>query len=141
MNTIIENNKTTTQQNFYRGLGRRKTASARVILKNGSGKFVINEREAKKYLISSILLQEAIFPLAVTDNVNKYDVFVNVQGGGLAGQADAIKLGIARALLNISPDYRVNLKKHKLLTCDSRIKERKKPGLRKARKARQFSKR
>ncbi|MGL4343000.1 MAG: 30S ribosomal protein S9 [Metamycoplasmataceae bacterium] len=126
---------------IYRGLGRRKSSTARVILKKGSGKFIINKREAKEYLRSDIFIKDALQPFGITETTNQFDVFVNVKGGGLSGQAGAIRLGIARALLVLSPDYRPKLKAAKMLTRDARIKERKKPGLRKARKARQFSKR
>ena len=126
---------------IYRGLGRRKSSTARVILKPGSGKFVINKREARDYLMSDILLQDASQALEITKTVESFDIFVNVRGGGLSGQAGAIRLGIARALLEASADYRSSLKAAGMLTRDARKKERKKPGLRKARRARQFSKR
>ena len=126
---------------IYRGLGRRKSSTARVILKPGSGKFVINKREARDYLMSDILLQDASQALDITKTAESFDIFVNVRGGGLSGQAGAIRLGIARALLEASADYRSSLKSAGMLTRDARKKERKKPGLRKARRARQFSKR
>ncbi|OYD27093.1 small subunit ribosomal protein S9 [Mycoplasma testudineum] len=126
---------------MYRGLGRRKKSVARVILRPGSGKFVINKREAKDYLMSDILIKDAMQPIVITEVENQFDILVNVRGGGLSGQAGAIRLGIARALLEASADYRAKLKPEKMLTQDARNKERKKPGLRKARKARQFSKR
>ena len=125
----------------YRGLGRRKSSTARVIIKNGTGKFVINKRDSKEYLRSDILIKDALQPLEILESMNQWDISVNVKGGGLAGQAGAIRLGIARALITSSADYRPKLKKDGMLTRDARIKERKKPGLRKARKARQFSKR
>ncbi len=125
----------------YRGLGRRKSSTARVIIKPGKGKFVINNRESLDYLMSTILLQEAEQALVTTETKGTFDIKVNVKGGGLSGQASAIRLGISRALINASEDYRPVLKKAGLLTRDARVKERKKPGLRKARKARQFSKR
>ncbi|MGL5519836.1 MAG: 30S ribosomal protein S9 [Metamycoplasmataceae bacterium] len=126
---------------MYRGLGRRKSSTARVILRKGTGKFIINKREAKEYLRSDIFIKDALQPIVITETTNNFDIIVNVRGGGLSGQAGAIRLGIARALLNVSADYRPKLKAAKMLTRDARIKERKKPGLRKARKARQFSKR
>lgn len=129
------------QEIVYRGLGRRKSSTARVIIKIGSGKFLINKREAKEYLRSDILIKDSLQPLEILDSLNKWDINVNVKGGGLAGQAGAIRLGIARALIESSIDYRPKLKKEGMLTRDARIKERKKPGLRKARKSRQFSKR
>jgi len=125
----------------YRGLGRRKSSTARVIVKPGTGKFMINKRDARAYLMSDILLQDASQPIVLTDNVDKFDITVNVKGGGLSGQAGAIRLGISRALLEASADYRAVLKKAGMLTRNSKVKERKKPGLRKARRARQFSKR
>ncbi|MGL5205525.1 MAG: 30S ribosomal protein S9 [Metamycoplasmataceae bacterium] len=125
----------------YRGLGRRKSSTARVIIKEGTGKFIINKRESKEYLRSDILIKDALQPIEILESLNKWDINVNVKGGGLAGQAGAIRLGIARALILSSADYRPKLKKEGMLTRDARIKERKKPGLRKARKARQFSKR
>ncbi|MGL5732795.1 MAG: 30S ribosomal protein S9, partial [Metamycoplasmataceae bacterium] len=94
-----------------------------------------------EYLRSDILIKDALQPIEILEALNKWDINVNVKGGGLAGQAGAIRLGIARALILSSADYRPKLKKEGMLTRDARIKERKKPGLRKARKARQFSKR
>lgn len=126
---------------IYKGLGRRKSSTARVIIKPGKGLFKINKREARDYLMSDLLLQEARLPLALTNTVEQFDVNVNVRGGGLSGQAGAIRLGIARALLESSADYRSSLKTEGMLTRDARVKERKKPGLRKARRAKQFSKR
>nr|WP_272482650.1 30S ribosomal protein S9 [Mycoplasma todarodis] len=125
----------------YRGLGRRKSSTARVIIKPGKGEFKINGRDSLDYLMSTILLQDAEQALVITETKGTFDIRVNVKGGGLSGQASAIRLGIARALLQASADYRPTLKKAGLLTRDARIKERKKPGLRKARRARQFSKR
>ena len=125
----------------YRGLGRRKSSTARVIITPGKGNFIINKRPARDYLMSDILLQDAEQALEVTKTKGTFDIKVNVKGGGLAGQAGAIRLGIARALIESSKDYRPTLKSTGLLTRDARVKERKKPGLRKARRARQFSKR
>ncbi len=125
----------------FHGLGRRKSSSARVTIKNGSGKFLINKIEAKQYLKSDILIKDALQPLEIIEQLNQWDINVNVSGGGLSGQAGAIRLGIARALVKVSEDYKPKLKKQKMLTRDARVKERKKPGLRKARRARQFSKR
>jgi len=125
----------------YRGLGRRKSSTARVIITPGKGNFIINKRPARDYLMSDILLQDAEQALEVTKTKGTFDIKVNVKGGGLAGQAGAIRLGIARALIESSKDYRPTLKSAGLLTRDARVKERKKPGLRKARRARQFSKR
>lgn len=125
----------------YRGIGRRKSSTARVILTQGSGKFIINKRDAKEYLKSDFFIKDALQPFGITETVSQFDISVNVSGGGLSGQAGAIRLGIARALISLSTDYKPKLKAKKMLTRDARIKERKKPGLRKARKARQFSKR
>ncbi|WP_208664651.1 30S ribosomal protein S9 [Mycoplasma nasistruthionis] len=129
------------EQVIYRGLGRRKSSVARVRLTQGTGKFVINGKDAREYLTSDIYLKDANQPFVLTETVNTFDVSVRVVGGGLSGQAGAIRLGIARALLEASQDYRSVLKEAKMLTRDARAKERKKPGLRAARRARQFSKR
>ncbi|MGY5139346.1 30S ribosomal protein S9 [Mycoplasmopsis gallinarum] len=128
-------------QILYRGLGRRKSSTARVILKPGTGKFTINNRDAKQYLTSDLYIQDAEQPLVLTETKGTFDIIVNVRGGGLSGQAGAIRLGIARALLVASDSYRAKLKPEGMLTRDARIKERKKPGLNAARRARQFSKR
>jgi small subunit ribosomal protein S9 len=125
----------------YKSLGRRKSSTARVTIKPGKGNFIINKRKSKDYLMSNILIQEALQPLEITKTIGTFDINVNVRGGGLSGQAGAIRLGIARALIKSSPDYRPSLKIKGMLTRDARKKERKKPGLRKARRARQFSKR
>ncbi|BAW18264.1 30S ribosomal protein S9 [Mycoplasmopsis bovigenitalium] len=125
----------------YRGLGRRKSSTARVILRPGKGKFVINRRDAREYLASDLFIQDAEQPLVLTDTKGTFDITVNVRGGGLSGQAGAIRLGISRALLLASDSYRAKLKPAGMLARDARVKERKKPGLRKARRSRQFSKR
>ncbi|BBU47923.1 30S ribosomal protein S9 [Mycoplasmopsis felis] len=125
----------------YRGLGRRKSSVARVKLTPGKGNFVINKRQAREYLTSDIYLKDANQPFVLTSTEGTFDVSVVVSGGGLSGQAGAIRLGIARALLEASADYRSALKEAGMLTRDARAKERKKPGLRAARRARQFSKR
>ncbi|WP_022935269.1 30S ribosomal protein S9 [Mesomycoplasma moatsii] len=125
----------------FHGLGRRKSSSARVTIQKGSGKFLINKVEAKNYLKSDILIKDALQPFEIIEQLNQWDINVNVSGGGLSGQSGAIRLGIARALVKVSEDYKPKLKAQKMLTRDARIKERKKPGLRKARRARQFSKR
>ncbi|XP_041004914.1 30S ribosomal protein S9, chloroplastic [Juglans microcarpa x Juglans regia] len=124
------------------GTGRRKCAIARVVLQEGTGKVIINYRDAKEYLQGNPLwLQYVKVPLVTLGYESNYDVFVKAHGGGLSGQAQAISLGIARALLRVSEDHRRPLRKEGLLTRDSRIVERKKVGLKKARKAPQFSKR
>ncbi|XP_073005424.1 small ribosomal subunit protein uS9c [Typha latifolia] len=124
------------------GTGRRKCAIARVVLQEGSGKVIINYRDAKEYLQGNPLwLQYVKTPLLTLGFESNYDIFVKAHGGGLSGQAQAISLGIARALLKVSENHRSALRKEGLLTRDSRVVERKKPGLKKARKAPQFSKR
>ncbi|XP_021896536.1 30S ribosomal protein S9, chloroplastic [Carica papaya] len=124
------------------GTGRRKCAIARVVLQEGTGKVIINYRDAKEYLQGNPLwLQYVKVPLVTLGYENSYDVFVKAHGGGLSGQAQAISLGVARALLKVSDSHRSPLKKEGLLTRDSRVVERKKVGLKKARKAPQFSKR
>ncbi|AXE60709.1 30S ribosomal protein S9 [[Mycoplasma] phocae] len=126
----------------YYGLGRRKSSVARVYLLPGSGKFIINGKEAKEYLSSDLLIKDALSPFVITETVEQFDVLANVNGGGLTGQAGAIRLGIARGLIEASNnEYRSKLKEAGFLTRDARVKERKKFGLRKARRARQFSKR
>lgn len=124
----------------YFAVGRRKTSVARVILANGKGNFIINKKKAEEYLLNNYLFDEMLKPLKLTNNLNKYDVTVNVYGGGFNSQAGAIRLGIARALLMVGVEHKI-LKKFGLLTRDSRSKERKKYGLKAARKAPQFSKR
>src|SRR5882757_41022 len=122
-------------------IGRRKTSVARVYVKPGKGVIVINERELKEYFPSEILQTTVKQALAISKTEGTYDVTVNVEGGGFKGQAEAIRLGIARALVNINTENRPALKKEGLLTRDSRMVERKKPGRRKARRKFQFSKR
>ncbi len=125
----------------YFGTGRRKNAVARVILTNGTGKITINTRDFEKYLPLPATRLEMIQPLELTEKRDFFDVSVNVNGGGLSAQAGAIRLGIARALIEIVPELRAILKKAGLLTRDARCVERKKYGLKKARRAPQFSKR
>jgi len=125
----------------YLGTGRRKSSVARVILTNGKGAFIINGRTFEDYIPSAATRLDVIQPLALTESEGKYDISVNVYGGGLSGQAGAIRLGITRALMEVNPDLRQTLKPAGLVTRDPRSKERKKYGLKKARKASQFSKR
>ena len=125
----------------YFGTGRRKSSVARVILSNGKGEFLINDRPFEEYIPSAATRLDVTQPLVLTETDGKYDISVNVNGGGLTGQAGAIRLGITRALMEINPDLRKILKPAGLVTRDSRSKERKKYGLKKARKASQFSKR
>ena len=122
-------------------VGRRKTAVARVILKQGRGKFTINKKNANEYFKSEALTQEASQPLKVTNTLGNYDVYVNVSGGGISGQVGAIRLGISRALVSNDEEYRTVLRANDLLTRDPRMVERKKYGQPKARKRFQFSKR
>ena len=125
---------------FY-GTGRRKSSVARVYLVAGSGKIVVNKRDINDYFSLETLKTIVRQPIALTETVEKFDVLVTVRGGGTTGQAGAIRHGISRALLEADADYRPSLKKAGFLTRDSRMKERKKYGLKKARKAPQFSKR
>ncbi len=125
----------------YFGTGRRKKSVARVILTSGTGEFIINDRQFEEYIPSAATRLDVLQPLELTENEGKFDIRVNVFGGGISGQAGAIRLGIARALLEVNPDLRKVLKPAGLITRDARAKERKKYGLKKARKASQFSKR
>jgi small subunit ribosomal protein S9 len=122
-------------------VGRRKTAIARVHLVPGAGKILVNGRELDAYFPTQELLDEVRLPFTATETNGKYDAFVRVRGGGSHGQAGAVKLSIARALLELDPEYRGKLRNFSLLTRDSRMVERKKYGLKKARKRFQFSKR
>ncbi|MGN0034813.1 MAG: 30S ribosomal protein S9 [Coriobacteriales bacterium] len=124
----------------YMGTGRRKDAVARVRLVPGSGRIIVNKRDAVEYFGREALVDYATTPFKVTDTVGHFDVFANCSGGGVTGQAGALRHGIARALLTAG-DYRAELKKAGYLTRDSRMVERKKYGLKKARKRPQFSKR
>ena len=125
----------------YYGTGRRKSSVARVYLVPGTGKITINKRDMDEYFGLDTLKVIVRQPLAATETADKFDVLVNVRGGGYTGQAGAIRHGIARALLNVDADYRPVLKKAGFLTRDPRMKERKKYGLKAARRAPQFSKR
>jgi small subunit ribosomal protein S9 len=125
---------------FY-GTGRRKSSIARVYLVAGTGKVIINKRDMDEYFGLETLKLIVRQPLTITDTVDKYDVLVNVHGGGFTGQAGAIRHGISRALLHADQDFRPVLKKAGFLTRDPRMKERKKYGLKAARRAPQFSKR
>ena len=125
----------------YYATGRRKTSTARVFMRPGTGTITINEREFVNFFPTDVLRMEVSQPLVLTDTVQKFDILATVAGGGIAGQAGAIRLGIARALCLYSLDLRPALKKEGLLTRDARAKERKKYGLAGARKRFQFSKR
>ncbi len=125
----------------YSGTGRRKTSTARVRLVPGSGKVIVNKRDAEEYFpyeTQRLILKQ---PLVATETEGTYDVLVNVHGGGFTGQAGAVRHGVARALLQADPEYRSVLKREGYLTRDDRMKERKKYGLKGARRAPQFSKR
>lgn len=125
----------------YYGTGRRKSSVARVYIMPGTGKITINKRDIDNYLGLETLKTIVRQPFAVTNTEGKFDVLVNVKGGGFTGQAGAIRHGISRALLQADNEYRPALKKAGFLTRDPRMKERKKPGLKAARRAPQFSKR
>jgi small subunit ribosomal protein S9 len=125
----------------YLGTGRRKSSVARVYLRAGKGNITINGRTFEDYIPSAAVRLDVLQPLELTETADKFDVVVNVFGGGITGQAGAIRLGITRALLEVNPDYRQTLKPAGLITRDPRAKERKKYGLKKARRAPQFSKR
>ena len=125
----------------YYGTGRRKSAAARVYLRPGSGKFTVNDRPFDEYFPNNMLKMVIRQPLAITETVDKFDVFVRVAGGGCTGQAGALRLGISRALLEYNPELRRKLKEAGFLTRDPRRVERKKYGRPGARKRFQFSKR
>ena len=130
-----------TSDPYVWGTGRRKTSVARVRVKSGSGQFQINGRPADEFFTTRDTRKSARQALIVTEAAESYDVFVRVEGGGPTGQAGAVSLGLARALRSDNPNFEPVLREHGLLTRDSRMIERKKYGLRKARRATQFSKR
>jgi small subunit ribosomal protein S9 len=125
----------------YYGTGRRKTSTARVYLRPGSGAIMVNKREFNSYFPNEALQMIIRQPLTLTDTIGKFDILVNVDGGGTAGQAGAVRHGITRALMEFNADLRPTLKKAGLVTRDPRQKERKKYGQKGARKRFQFSKR
>ncbi|MDL2292314.1 30S ribosomal protein S9 [Acholeplasma sp. OttesenSCG-928-E16] len=125
----------------YLGTGRRKSSVARVILTAGTGVFLINGRPFEEYIPSAAVRLDVLQPLTLTESEGKFDITVNVNGGGISGQAGAIRHGITRALLEVNVELRKILKPAGLITRDPRSKERKKYGLKKARRAPQFSKR
>ena len=133
--------KKKTQAVRYLATGRRKSSVARVTLVPGTGNILVNGRKVEEYLPSATFVMDLKQPLTATSNETRFDVIVNVSGGGFSGQTGAIRLGIARALLEASNEYRPTLKSMGLLTRDARAKERKKYGLKGARRAPQFSKR
>jgi small subunit ribosomal protein S9 len=127
---------------FYEGVGRRKESTARVRIMNGSGQFIVNGRTIEEYFPRVGDKETILQPMEVTgENISQYDVTVVVKGGGVTGQTDAVRLGLARALLKMSPDHRSPMRKAGLLTRNPREKERKKPGLKRARKAPTYTKR
>jgi len=127
---------------YYEAIGRRKESTARVRLMDGSGTFTVNEKEAAVYFPRIGDLQDVLRTFtAVGQDANKYDITVKVNGGGVTGQTEAVRLGLARALVLLNGDWTSVLRKHGLLTRDARVKERKKPGLKKARKAPTYTKR
>ena len=125
----------------YYGTGRRKKSVARVYVMPGKGKITINKRDIDEYFGLETLKVIVRQPLVATETEGKYDIYVNVKGGGYTGQAGAIRHGLSRALLKVDPEFRPALKKEGYLTRDPRMKERKKYGLKAARRAPQFSKR
>lgn len=127
--------------NTINALGRRKSATARVYLSEGKGEIIVNKRAANDYFSTPVLLGKIQQPFNATETAGKYDVKVNVGGGGVNGQAEAIRLGIARALVMVDPNFKPALKAEGMMTRDPRMVERKKPGQKKARKKFQFSKR
>jgi small subunit ribosomal protein S9 len=122
-------------------LGRRKTSVARVYLSKGKGNVIVNNRDYKDFFPVAVLQSKIVQPFTLTDTVNKFDVKVNVAGGGINGQVEAIRLGISRALVKLDEENKPLLKEEGLMTRDPRMVERKKPGQPKARKKFQFSKR
>ena len=122
-------------------VGRRKEAVTRVFLSRGEGKIVINDKDYKQYFSLVYLQNQVELPLKTVEGLDKYDVKINAAGGGMKGQAEAAKLGIARALLEVNAEFRPQLKAAGLLRRDPRSVERKKPGRKKARRSYQFSKR
>lgn len=129
-------------EHYYEGIGRRKESTARVRIMNGSGRFIVNEKPAEQYFTRLGDLDAILTPLKVTgENPASMDITVVVKGGGVTGQTSAVQLGLARALYLMNPDYKTLLRQNDLLTRDARVKERKKPGLKRARKAPTYTKR
>ena len=127
---------------YFEGVGRRKEATARVRVASGSGKFLVNEKEVNQYFTRLGDLNEILLPLTATGQERTgYDITVKVNGGGVTGQTDAVKLGLTRALVKMNGEWNSTMRKAGLLTRDARIKERKKPGLKRARKAPTYTKR
>lgn len=130
-----------TDKLIYSAVGRRKSSVARVYITPGQGNVIVNGKKVDEYFPHKVLVLDATAPFKVTGTEGKYDVKANIVGGGYSGQAGALRLGIARSLLKANGENRVALRTHGYLTVDSRVVERKKYGLKKARKAPQFSKR
>jgi len=127
---------------YYEAVGRRKAATARVrLFPGGDGSVVVNNRPLSEYFVQDLKVRHLLEPFRVTATENRFNVSVKVQGGGVTGQAGAVRLGIARALLKVDPELRPILRKGGFLSRDAREKERKKPGLKRARKAPQYTKR
>ena len=127
---------------YYEGIGRRKEASARVRLyPGGTGRITINDKDGPEFMPRAGDMEILLQPLTLIGQERNYDISVHVNGGGVSGQRDAIRLGIARALLLVDPELRAQLRGAELLTRDARVKERKKPGLKRARKAPTYTKR
>lgn len=130
-----------TEQRYYYGTGRRKSAVARVRLFSGSGAIIVNGKPLDEVFNRHTHLSQILQPLRVTDNLNRFNAMVKVEGGGITGQAGAVSLGVARALVAMNEGLKPTLRQYGLLTRDPRIKERKKYGLKRARKAPQYTKR
>lgn len=127
---------------YYEGIGRRKTATARVRLhSDGSGQLVVNGQPYQEYFGRDVDWNNLLMPLKLTHTEAQFDVTVLVEGGGITGQSEAVRMGMSRALLKVDPEFRTLLRKAGILTRDAREKERKKPGLKRARKAPQYTKR
>jgi small subunit ribosomal protein S9 len=127
---------------YYEGIGRRKAATARVrLIPGGTGNMLINDRDGRDYMPRAGDIEVILEPLSKIGQEGSYDITVHVNGGGVSGQRDAIRLGIARALLEVDPELRPQMREGKFLTRDPRVKERKKPGLKRARKAPTYTKR
>jgi small subunit ribosomal protein S9 len=133
--------KAAAKEQYIYATGRRKTSAARVFLKNGAGKITVNGKDLEKYMPTPTARMTVTLPFALTDTKNQYDARVTVTGGGVTGQSEAIRHGLARALVAVNPTHRPTLKKAGLLTRDSRMVERKKYGKHGARRSTQFSKR
>jgi small subunit ribosomal protein S9 len=127
---------------YYEGIGRRKESTARVRIMNGSGQFLVNEKMVEEYFPRLGDVETIVAPLeAAGENRSQLDITVQVKGGGITGQTDAVQLGVARALVKMNPDVQPAMRQGGFLTRDARVKERKKPGLKRARKAPTYTKR